>query len=131
MFHFEQDFFEEIHRPLITGLPEPEDRLFADGGVGVGLRDFDEQRHRFVFRPLTDGEDGLLLHFRVGVRAVKRVFQRVQAAFARLLAKPEDRFLTGLVVVVFAGDVDQEVDRGVLSSLIEAAKMICSLTSRW
>ena len=114
MFHFEQDFFEEIQRPLITGLPEPEDRLFADGGVGVGLRDFDEQRNRFVFRPLTDGEDGLLLHFRVGVRAVKRVFQRVQAAFARLLAEPEDRFLTGLVVVVFAGDVDQEVDRGVL-----------------
>src|SRR5262249_20678981 len=34
--------------------------------------------------------------------------------FARLLAEPEDRFLAGLVVVVFAGDVDQEVDRGVL-----------------
>ena len=42
---FQQNFFEEIHRPLIAGLPEPEDRLFADGGVGVGLGDFDEQRH--------------------------------------------------------------------------------------
>jgi hypothetical protein len=48
-FHsFEQDFFEEIHSPLVAGLAEPEDRLFAYGGVGVGLGDFDEQRYGLV-----------------------------------------------------------------------------------
>src|SRR5262245_23893817 len=108
----EQDFFEEIYGPLVAGLPEPEDRLFADGGVGVGLGDFDEQRDGLVFRPLTDGEDGLLLNLGVGARAVQRVFQRVQPAFARLRAGLEDRFLSVLPVVVLAGEVDQEVDRG-------------------
>ena len=67
----------------------------------------------------------------VSASALSSVSFSVQAAFARLLAEPEDRFLTGLVVVVFAGDVDQELTAASLSSLIEAAKMICSLTSRW
>ncbi|HEY7183364.1 MAG TPA: hypothetical protein VIC84_18165 [Blastocatellia bacterium] len=111
----QQDFFEEIHRPLVAGLPEPEDRLFAYGRVSVGLGDFDEQRDGLVFWPLTDGEDGLLLYFCISVPAVNRIFQRVQAAFARLLAEPEDRFLARFLVVVFAGEVDQELTEASLS----------------
>src|SRR5262249_26680366 len=76
--------------------------------------DFDEQRDRLVFRPLADGEDGLLLYFSIGVRAVDRVFQRAQAALACFLAEPEDRLLAGFAVGVLSGDVDQEIDRGVL-----------------
>jgi hypothetical protein len=81
----------------------------------VGLGDFDEQRDGLVFRPLTDGEDGLLLYFCISVPAVNRIFQRVQAAFARLLAEPEDRFLARFLVVVFAGEVDQELTEASLS----------------
>src|SRR5262249_42042330 len=80
----------------------------------MGPGDFDEQRDRLIFRPLANGEDGLFLYFSVCVRAVNRVFERSQAALARFLAEPENRLLAGFAVGVLAGDVNQEIDCGVL-----------------
>ena len=36
-----QYFFEKLQGPLVTGLAEPENRLLAHGGLGMGFGDFD------------------------------------------------------------------------------------------
>jgi len=90
-------------------LAEPEHGLFADGGIAVGLGDVDELGDALVFGHLTEGEDGFLFHFGVGI-----VFDGVGdgggGLLAGFLSDPEESLSANVRAFVVVGHANHFVD---------------------
>src|SRR5258708_28399141 len=56
-----KELLQEFQSARISALSQPEDRLFAHGGIPVRLCDVDQHRHPFTVLQLLERENGLLL----------------------------------------------------------------------
>src|ERR1043165_4696044 len=88
-----QNLLEEPERPRVIRLPQPEQRLPPDGGVPVGPRDPDEDRHALVMAELGEREHCLLPHVAVLLLVLREVGETPGGGVAGVLAQPEDRVL--------------------------------------
>ena len=90
-------------------MAEPEHGLFADGGVVVALGDFDKFGDAFVFGHLTEGEDGFLFYFGVGI-VVDGVGDGGGGFFAGFLRDPEESLSANVRAFVVVSHPNHFVD---------------------
>src|SRR5947209_8330638 len=94
-----QNALEEFDRHGVAGAAQDDEGLPADFGLGVCLGYLDEQRDGLGGGASSDGDDGLQLQLRVGVRAAHGLLERAERLLARDLAEAQDRHLAKLRVV--------------------------------
>src|SRR5687767_1267724 len=75
---FRQDALEVVDGRGVAGAAQKDEGLLADFGLGVRLRDLDEERDGFGGGAAADGRDGLFLQFGVGVHAARRLVERAE-----------------------------------------------------
>src|SRR5580704_16346611 len=103
-----EDILKQLDRPFIAGLPEPKDRLLSHGRILMCLCDPYQYGNHFIFWPLAESKNRLLLYFSILVSAVYDVSEDFEASFTCLLTQPKDRGLPYLLVGFCASQFDQE-----------------------
>src|SRR4030095_734686 len=104
-----KNVLEELQRPRVARLTEPEHRLTPDLGIPVGAGHVDHLRYALVLRHLAEREDGLLLDLGVGI-----VIDRVRDGLHRLrtgaLGDPEQRVATQAWVLARARQRQETIE---------------------